>query len=174
MIRGEALFSYIEGGAADLVGLQEDALEHIVYKSSSIKARIVEKDELDRKGMRVVLNYGHTIGHAIETASGYSRSYTHGEAIAVGMVTANKIAERLGMLDRDTGARIEGLLRRVGLPTAIKGVSLKRVYESHLHDKKFSGPINRFVLPAGIGDVRVVSGIKETIIKKVLEDCYKR
>ncbi len=172
VIADPRLFEYIEGHLNDIAGLDEDALRFIVSRCSAIKAGIVEADEFDRKGRRIILNYGHTIGHALEAASGYSKAYTHGEAISLGMAAANRIATRLGILDETVSDRINSLLKASGLPTAIKKLDPKKIYEAHLKDKKFSGSVNRFVLPVKIGRVRVEKDIKEAVIRRSLEECY--
>lgn len=164
------LFEYLERDIEKVLGRDRRALEYVVFRSSVIKARIVEKDEFDRKGVRIFLNYGHTIGHAIEAASCYSTRYGHGEAVAVGMIVANSIAVRLGMLKRTDAERIESLITRAGLPTSACGVSPKRIYESHLHDKKFSGGANRFVLPVRIGAARVASAVRASAIRASIEE----
>ena len=86
-------------------------MEHIVCRCSAIKARVVESDEMEKKGIRTILNFGHTIGHALETAGGY-KGYNHGEAVALGMIAAARIAEELGMLDKKSSNRIKNLISK--------------------------------------------------------------
>ncbi|MFA5145847.1 MAG: 3-dehydroquinate synthase [Candidatus Omnitrophota bacterium] len=165
VIKDARLFEYLENNLRNIYAHRPEALELIVSRSSAIKARVVEADEFDRKGARVILNYGHTIGHAIETASGYSGRYSHGEAISIGMVVASDIAVRLGLLKAPDGARIEALIKKAGLPTALAGLRLRDLYEAHRHDKKFIHGKNRFVLPRGIGIAGTVEDIPEAVIK---------
>jgi 3-dehydroquinate synthase len=150
-----------------LLVLEPEATFHIAKQSLEIKARIVEQDPLDNKGIRIVLNYGHTIGHAIEAASGYS--YKHGEAISIGMVGANLIACELGLLQTDKADRIKKLLQRLGLPTASRKYDVEKVLNFLSRDKKFTNRTNRFVLPTDIGTVKVVSGIDEKLIQKAIQ-----
>ncbi len=171
VIKDKDFFVYLEKNLERAIGLDEDVLEQIVARCSAIKAGIVERDECDKKGIRMVLNYGHTIGHAIEAASGYSKRYSHGEAIAIGMVAANRIAAHMGMLREAERARIEELIRRAGLPEKTEGLSMKKVFEAHLHDKKFSAKTNRFVLPMRIGKVKIVAGVEERLVVQALRGC---
>jgi len=170
VIKDRALFSYVERSIEKILGRDRTALERIIARASTIKARIVEKDEFDTKGIRAVLNYGHTIGHAIEATAGYSRAYTHGEAIAIGMVVANEIAVRLGCLKQTEALRIKRLIEAAGLPTRMRpGLSLDRLLESHLRDKKFKGAVNRFILPTSIGSARVVENIPGSLIREAVK-----
>lgn len=170
VIADRSLFEYLEKNLEKVLASDEEALECIVVRSSSIKAGLVEKDEYDKKGIRMVLNYGHTIGHAIEAASGYSRRYAHGEAVATGMVVANRIAVKMGLLKERDLLRIKDLIERAGLPIFIKGVDIRKVYEAHLFDKKFTGKVNRLVLPVGIGKTKVVRSVDETFIKEAIKE----
>ncbi len=163
-IKDRELFGYLERNYKRALGLNKKVLEHLIMRSVRIKARLVGEDELDRKGKRIILNYGHTIGHAIEAASSYSNRYNHGEAIAIGMCVAADIASKLNLLKRSDAIRIEGLIKMCGLPTKIRGLKFNKVYEAHLHDKKFVRDTNRFVLPLTRGSVRVVEAIPDRVI----------
>lgn len=120
VIKDKSLFGYLEGNYKKLLKLNEPIFEKVVLSSSKIKARIVEADEFDKKGARAILNYGHTIGHAIEAASRYSKRYNHGEAIAVGMVIACRISHRLNLISGQDAGRVESLIKKCGLPTRIR------------------------------------------------------
>ena len=133
-----------------------------------IKARIVGQDELDRKDIRIMLNFGHTLGHAIEAASAYSKMYNHGESIALGMLMASEIALKLDMIKRNDLERIKDLVKEAGLPVHAKKVSQKEIIKSHRYDKKFTKGGNRFVLPRKIGSVEVIEDIPELLIRTVL------
>ena len=170
VIKDRRLFEYLERNHKKVLSLDEKVLEHIVLSSSKIKAGVVKEDEFDRLGSRAVLNYGHTIGHAIETACGYSKKYNHGEAIAIGMVVAAFISLKMGLVKKSDVDRIESLIRKCGLPVKAKGLKLSSVYGAHFHDKKFIHGVNRFVLPAGIGRARIV----EKIPKSVVLSCIKK
>ncbi len=169
VIADRRLFEYLEKNIDRVLNHDEKSLEHIVSRSSAIKAGLVEKDEYDKKGIRMILNYGHTIGHAVEAASGYSKGFAHGEAVAIGMVAANRIAVKMGLLKEGDSLKIRRLIERAGLPVSIRGLDLKKLYEAHLHDKKFCGDVNRFVLPVGIGRARVVKGVDESLIREALK-----
>ncbi|MBI4335333.1 MAG: 3-dehydroquinate synthase [Candidatus Omnitrophica bacterium] len=168
VISSAPLFEFIEANLDKILGMDEPSIVRTVSTCSRIKARIVERDEYDNHGIRAVLNYGHTIGHAIETASEYSKGFTHGEAISVGMVAANLISRNMGMLSRTAFERIRALLQSAGLPVSAAGISPKRIYEAHLYDKKFSGGRNRFVLATAIGEARIARDVPEPIIKKAI------
>ena len=163
-IKDKTLFVYLERNYRKAALLDKKVLSTLIMRSIRIKALLVGEDELDRKGKRIILNYGHTIGHAIEAASSYSNRYNHGEAIAIGMCIAADIASRLNLLKKDDAGRIERLIKRCGLPTKIKGLKFSKIYEAHLHDKKFARNKNRFVLPCAPGSVRVVEAIPDRVI----------
>jgi len=169
IIKDTRLFEYIERKHQDILGLKESALEFIVGRSSVIKAKVVERDEKEEKGIRTILNFGHTIGHAIETTCGY-RGYTHGEAVALGMLAASEVSKSLKFIGVNTLNRIEDIIRIVGLPTRIKRVSLDGIIEAHYRDKKFIGAKNRFVLIKGIGRAVVEENIPLKIIRSALEE----
>ena len=164
------LFVYLEKNYRKAVDLDKKVLGHLIMRSVGIKARLVEGDELDKKGKRIALNYGHTIGHAIEAASSYSNRYNHGEAIAIGMCIAADIAVKLNLLKREDAERIERLIKKCGLPTKIRGLKFNKIYEAHLRDKKFVAGKNRFVLPCALGSVRVVKMIPNRVIAQAIKE----
>jgi 3-dehydroquinate synthase len=133
-------------------------------RCSRIKADIVSLDEREEKGIRTILNFGHTIGHAVEAAGGF-KGYNHGEAVALGMLVAARISKKMGLTNCLTFSRLENLLVNVGLPTIIKKVSPANIIKLHYHDKKFSGPHNKFVLISGIGRTRIVKNVALAVIK---------
>lgn len=170
-IQDAGLFEFLEKNRNGILKLREKSIEFIVSRSSSIKAGIVSKDEFDRKKVRAVLNFGHTIGHAVETASGYS-GYSHGQAVAIGMAAASKISENLGMLAPEESERIIGLITKFGLPARIrKDLDLSDIYDAHRHDKKFFRT-NCFVLLSRIGHARVVENVPDNVIRKVLKESF--
>jgi len=173
-IKDGALFVYLERNYKKAASLDKKTLAHLIMQSVRIKARLVGEDELDRKGKRIILNYGHTIGHAIEAASSYSNRYNHGEAIAIGMCVAADIASKLNLLKRDDAERIERLIKKCGLPTKIEGLKFNKIYEAHLHDKKFVRNKNRFVLPYAPGNVRVVEAIPDRMIAEAVKKRLSR
>lgn len=164
VIADKKLFNYIERNYTRILRLDKIALERIVATCSSVKAKIVSIDERETKGFRTLLNYGHTIGHAIETAAGYSKRYSHGEAIAIGMVCAADISKRLGLLSNDSLVKIEALIKTVGLPTSAKGINRARILKSLQHDKKFINAKIRLVLPIRIGHTIVCEDVPRDIV----------
>lgn len=135
----------------------------IVFESAKIKAKIVEKDEKESK-LRMMLNYGHTIGHAVESLTRY-RAYNHGEAVALGMVAAAKLANRVGLMSVEDVGRLSELLSKIGLPIEIEGLSANKIIDAMMIDKKVrSGKIN-FVLPDRIGHVVIRDDLSASQIK---------
>lgn len=169
VIKDRALFGYIERNYENILAGDQRALEYVVSRSSKIKADVVAKDEFDNKGPRAILNYGHTVGHAIEAASSYSGRYGHGESVAIGMAVAADIANRLKLIGAKDASSIKGLIERCGLPVRAKRLSFAKICASLAHDKKFIRGKNRFVLPVAIGRVRVVEGVPEHIVKEEIK-----
>lgn len=168
LIKDAKLFDYLERRYKDALGFDKAALDYIVARCSSIKAKVVQQDEREEKGIRTILNFGHTAGHAIEAAAGY-KGYTHGEAIALGMLVASDMSRKLGLLGLASVERINSLIQRVGLPTNIRNVKLADVINAHYRDKKFIGARNRFVLLSGIGRTKIVENIPLDIIIESLK-----
>ncbi len=155
----------------DLPRLQRDRAlqEDIVGRSAGIKADIVSRDERETRGLRDLLNLGHTFGHALESVSGY-RGYTHGEAIAVGMRAAARLGAALGVFPREGVARVEGLLARWGLPLkARRRLPRGRILAAMGRDKKTVGGVFRFVVPEAWGRARVASPVPLTQVNAALE-----
>jgi 3-dehydroquinate synthase len=163
----EKLFSFLENKYKKVLQRDPAALEIIVNACSRIKAGIVTQDEIETLGLRSILNFGHTIGHAIETASGY-QGYNHGQAVSLGMLVAVDLSKRLGLIDINSALRIRNLIKLYGLPVRIKGLPLARIIRLHYHDKKFSGKENKFVLLSGIGKPRIVGNIRLDLIKAAI------
>lgn len=170
VIKDVSLFVFLEKNHRKILRCDQASLEYIVSASSRIKARVVERDEFDRTGVRAILNFGHTIGHAIESASKYSSRYNHGEAIAIGMTAACGISRRLGSISAKDSERIISLISSLGLPTKARGIKSRDVYNAHLHDKKFIHGKNRFVLPVRIGKVKIVEDVPEAVIRETLKE----
>ncbi len=166
-----ALFEYLETNIEKLLALDAPVLRRVVSDCYRIKARVVEEDELDDKGKRNVLNYGHTIGHALEMAADFRM--THGEAISIGMLAANHIALSLGALDQSSAGRIRSLIRRAGLPRSAEGISFERLIESMKHDKKFREGGNLFVLPTGIGAWKSVRNVETSVISEAVLSIFR-
>ena len=169
VIKDAAFFTYLEKNYSDILGLKLPVLEFIVARSSSIKAKVVELDEREERGLRTILNFGHTIGHAIEAAGRYKR-YSHGQAIALGMLVACGISKKMGLTGNTTVGRIENLIKKAGLPTKIEKISAPDIIRAHYRDKKFKGPENKFVLIRGIGKTVIRKNIPLKIIKEALKE----
>ena len=164
IIRDSRLFAYLEKEHRKIIKSETKALEYIVSSSSKIKADIVGRDEREAKGLRTALNFGHTTAHAVEAAADYSK-YTHGEAVALGMLVASDISLRLGLISASLSLRIEALIKKCGLPVAIEGIALKEIMKAIYRDKKFSGAKNRLVLVVGLGKVKIVENVPLKIIE---------
>ena len=167
VIADKKLFSYIARHYRQLLDLRPAALEHVVVRCSRIKAGVVAADEKETKGIRTILNFGHTVGHALEAAGGYNR-YHHGEAVALGMRVAAEISRQKKMLSAAECEEFNGLLSDIGLPQRIRGVSLTNILRTMQHDKKFKKGKNRFVLARSIGKVKVVENIASDVIQKAI------
>ena len=168
-IKDAKLFTYLERNQNKILSAHAKELEYIVHSCSKIKAGIVSHDEREEKGIRTILNFGHTAGHAIETASGYTR-YTHGEAIALGMLIACRMSALLGIASQNSCARIKSLIEALRLPTKVKGVNLEKIIAAHYKDKKFTGRKNRFVLIKNIGRTCIVTDVPLVIIRKAIKE----
>ncbi|MFH1093370.1 MAG: 3-dehydroquinate synthase [Candidatus Omnitrophota bacterium] len=168
IIADEKLFRYIEKSYKAILGLDNSCLGYIIKACSLIKANIVENDEKETTGLRTILNFGHTIGHALENAAGYS-NLNHGEAISIGMVCSAEIAHLLGILPQEELLRIIRLLNMLHLPQEAKKSDLKAVLGAFFRDKKFINGRIRMVVPSRIGHVFVTENIPFNLIKKVIQ-----
>jgi 3-dehydroquinate synthase len=165
VIKNERFFVYLEKNLDLIKTLDDNVLEAIVAKSVRIKAAIVEIDEKDT-GLRNILNFGHTIGHAVESATNFQ--VAHGQAVSIGMVTVAKIASEMGILDTESVTRLKNLLEKAGLMTRLPLMEVKQVMQIMRYDKKvLSGKI-RFVLPRTIGQVFITDDVSPAIVEKVL------
>ncbi len=167
VIRDAELFTYIESNLDQIRALDDSALETIVFRSAQIKAEVVAKDEKDF-GLRRILNYGHTVGHAIETVSDFTVS--HGGAVAIGMLAAASISNRLGILDQKEVSRLKNIIASAGLPTKLPSLEAARLIQAIRHDKKILQGKIKFVLPRTIGDVFITDEVSSTIIEQVLAE----
>ena len=130
----------------------------------STQADVVAADERELTGQRAVLNYGHTFCHAIEAVAGYG-VFLHGEAVAVGMLCASRLAEALGRIDASVTERQHNLLRQLNLPTEIGALEVDTLLEAMQRDKKVEHGRLRFVLPSRIGHVELVDGVAEPLVR---------
>jgi 3-dehydroquinate synthase len=147
-------------------------LEDIVGRCCRLKAGIVEIDETERTGQRAILNFGHTIGHAIEAAANLKK-ISHGQAVAIGMTAAARISAETGRIDQSDITRIERLLSKLGLPVYYQGINPDDLMESIRFDKKTTFGRTGWLLLEGIGKGMVNQQVKEDIIRKVLREIYR-
>jgi 3-dehydroquinate synthase len=161
-------FSFLEERIADAMKLEQLPLEHIIRTSCAIKAAVVGSDERE-SGLRAILNYGHTFGHAIESIGEYRERQFHGQAVAIGMCCANDLAVRKGMLDKASADRIEQLIIKAGLPNRIpSGILPDDVWDRMHTDKKATAGKLRFILPHKIGKVGLHGDIpKDDVISAI-------
>jgi len=167
VIRDAELFHFLDHYADRVLARDADALEHIIAAAVRIKAEVVTADE--REGdLRRILNFGHTVGHALEAETRYER-LLHGEAVAFGMHAATRIAEVTGRLAAKDAASIHAVVRRYGPIPALEGISAGNLVARLASDKKTVKGAVHFVLPVRIGDVVIVSGIDPAVIREAIE-----
>lgn len=167
VILDAALFDYCEANAERLAARDHEALRHVIARSCRLKADVVEKDEREETGLRAILNYGHTYGHAFEALTGY-QELLHGEAVALGMLCASRLGERLGRVDAAFTERQRRLLAALGLPINIPRLDHDQILRTMMHDKKVEHGRLRFVLPMRMGQVELVGGIDPDDVRSVL------
>jgi 3-dehydroquinate synthase len=168
VILDEPLFQYLEQHVTAILEREPAALRHIIGRSCALKADVVSRDEREESGQRAVLNFGHTVGHAVESVSGYGPCYHHGEAVAIGMVAECRLAERLGWIPPEVTARVTNLIERFGLPTSASGLDHDALLDAMTRDKKNLKGKTRFVLPRKIGHVVLTDAPTEVQIRAVL------
>jgi 3-dehydroquinate synthase len=159
IIRDRALVRFMEEHAADVLRRDPKSLEKVIAATIRVKAEVVNLDERE-SGVRMILNFGHTVGHALEQATHY-KLLLHGEAVGWGMVAALHLARQRGTISRAQFERLEGLIHLYGPLPALK-LRAARVVAATGGDKKNVGGVRRFVLPVGIGDAGVVEDVTAT------------
>jgi 3-dehydroquinate synthase len=162
MILDGDLFGHLETRNGSLTGADADALGPIVARAIELKADVVERDERE-SGERMLLNYGHTVGHALEAVAGYG-TLLHGEAVAVGMEAAAFIASELGMLERGDASRQTALLQALHLPIRVDA-SVDEVLARLSVDKKRVGARQRWVLAERVGAARVRDDVPPELVR---------
>ncbi len=163
------LFSDLEAATSldDLASLSPDLLQKMIRLSCQAKADVVTKDEKEAN-LRAILNYGHTIGHAIESLTGY-QTINHGEAVAMGMIAAGQIAVNLQMWTQTDLERQNRLIEKAGLPTKLPpDLDLGAIIESLQTDKKVKDSKVRFILPQKIGTVTITEQVTPGVIRSSL------
>lgn len=163
---------WLEANVENVLSRDLDALAHCVRRSCEIKARIVGQDERE-SGLRAILNFGHTFGHAIEAGMGYG-VWLHGEGVAAGMVMAAKLSQKLGLIDENFVLRLTDLIKRAGLPTRGPILDLSNNVDRYLElmriDKKSEAGNIRFVLIDRPGNA-VLRAVPESLVREVIDEC---
>jgi shikimate kinase/3-dehydroquinate synthase len=162
------LFAELEGGMRNSPFIVRSSQ---IARALRVKIEVVEEDPFER-GRRAVLNLGHTVGHALERLSGFS--LRHGEAVAVGMVAAARIAVELGRADVSVAGRIETALSGWGLPVQCPPFDAEAIWQAMAHDKKRRGRSLRWVLPRAIGEVEIVEDVPSHVVKSILHSLGAR
>ena len=166
VIGNPELFSRMESNRQKILAREPAELEYLIAESVKLKATVVSADERE-KGLRRVLNFGHTIGHALESQTAY-RYFLHGEAVAWGMVAASVMAAAIRKIDRQTAQRICSTTVTMGALPRVT-VSAKRVMRALQRDKKTRNRVVHFVLPREIGKVEVVSHVPEAVVLEAIK-----
>jgi len=161
------LFTYLEQNMEKLLCKDRDALEYVIPRCVEIKADVVSRDEHE-SGLREILNFGHTFGHALESVTKYRR-YLHGEAVAWGMIAATRLGRELGITGADDVSRAASLIRRMGKMPDWPGVAPKRLIAAMLSDKKTRAGKLRFVLSPRIGEAHSSEAVPMDALEKVLQ-----
>ncbi len=166
-------FDDLEANAASIRARNSETLREIVATCCRIKAKIVEQDEFETTGARILLNYGHTFGHAFESLSDYT--LPHGAAVSIGSICAATLARKLGMIDDAFLKRQRALHRALGLPTVpTTDADCQRLIELMRRDKKSEFGKLRFVLPTALGCCTVVDDVPETMVLSILEKIHEK
>lgn len=171
LIRDPALLELLEERTEELHVLERAVTSDVVARSAAIKAKIVSEDEKEQ-GIRIILNYGHTIAHGLEAATNYER-FLHGEAVAIGMMGAAMISREVGLLPQEVVDRQEALLRKFGLPTTFSGVDIGRILQAMELDKKVKGKKVRWVLLRAIGQPVVRDDVPREVVMSAIKNLFR-
>lgn len=169
LIFDEELVNVFEENWEELMALKGDKVEHVIRRSVELKAKVIRQDERELFGKRILLNYGHTIGHAIEVMTGYG-SYLHGEAVSIGMSVAVRLSYKLGMIERGIVERQDRLLEKYDLPIRCPGLDMDELCENISLDKKRLDGKTRWVLLSDIGKTVVRSDVPANLIKEAIQE----
>ena len=167
LILDPSLVDVFEEHAEALMDVEPEISTEVIRRSMAIKADVVSQDERETLGVRILLNYGHTIGHALEASTEYGR-FMHGEGVSVGMMGAGRIAREMGMIGDDILERQRVLLQRFDLPITAQGVDLDAVRGAMSLDKKTVGGANRWVLLEDVGRATVRRDIPGEVVEETL------
>ncbi len=169
VIMDEEFFTYLEYHVDLINDRDEQTLEYIVNRCCRLKADVVEEDEREESGRRAILNYGHTFCHAIEAATNYA-TLLHGEGVAIGMLCASRLAEKMGRVTADCTQRQLQLIEKLGLVTSLpEGIDSDELLKLMWHDKKVKAGQLQFILPTKIGHVDLVASPPESDILFAIE-----
>lgn len=169
IIRDRVLFEFLEKKRIPILKHRVDALfDTIIFRCVKIKARIVSCDEKEKKGIRTILNFGHTVAHGLEAFSRYNR-LSHGEAVAWGMISAANLSCYLGICSEGIRERIKNIIISYSLIKKIK-INIDRVVQHILYDKKFKDKGIRMVLVSDLGKVVVREGISPSLLRKAIRE----
>ena len=168
LILDEGLLSTFENHADEIRALEPETTTDVIRRSMAVKANVVSQDERETLGIRVLLNYGHTIGHGIETATGFGQ-YLHGEAVSVGMMGAARIGRGMGLMSDAEIERQRDALAAYGLPLAAPGVDANDVSEAMRSDKKVASGNIRWVLLDGIGNATTRNDVPAELVNETLQ-----
>ena len=166
-ITDAGLVDVFEEHAEALMTVEPEISTQVIRRSMAIKAEVVSQDERETLGVRILLNYGHTIGHALEASTEYGR-FLHGEGVSVGMMGAAQIARNMGMINQEVVDQQERLLQRFGLPTTAAGVPVDGVLSAMSLDKKTQGGSNRWVLLEQVGKAVVRSDVPRELVEEIV------
>ena len=167
LIMDEEYCEYLHYNAQKIFSFDENVLQFIAKKNVSIKGKVVEEDEKEND-LRAILNLGHTIGHAIETAMDFK--LLHGECVSIGLVGAFRLSYYMDVLSEAVIEEVKDLLVKLGLPVSLPGMDVEKVYSQLFYDKKVKDSKLKFVLPRRIGEVFQCTIEDIDLLKKVLKD----
>ncbi len=160
-------FAFLEREMEAILRLEPRSMGRVVRRCCEIKADVVARDEREG-GLRAILNFGHTVGHAVEAEMGY-RDFKHGEGVALGMMSETRLAVRLGWTSEETLTRLIALLRAAGLPVCLPRIDTGRLLHIMTVDKKTQAGQIRVVLPERIGQVRLPEPVDPNLLKECLD-----
>ena len=163
VIQDADFFAYLEQHVEQILARDDDTLRYVVARCCRLKADVVQEDEREQSGRRAILNYGHTFAHALEAATGYQQ-LLHGEAVAIGMLCASRLAESLQLVDREFTARQRQLLTALGLPVSVPPVDTQMMLQLMQQDKKVAHGRLRFVLPVRMGHVELFGDVESQLV----------
>lgn len=171
IIADEKFFDYLDTNSSQILSLEKNALVHMIRRSCEIKADVVSKDEKE-SGLRIILNFGHTIAHAVESDTGYKK-YNHGEAVGIGMHGAALLSYYLGLINQNVLNKVIQLIKKFYLPLYAFDCTVENLFKFIGRDKKSTSGRVKWVLMNSIGDVIVRNDISDDLVKKVLSEIVK-